>query len=468
MVEQKTENLCVGGSTPPPGATWIFRMFSFLSNSFSVIFNKIKGSNSLNEKKVNTVLEEIRNALFDADVPFEVVESFLSEMKIEFENEKKMISSGNQIIKIVHQKILNFLEGGIPFSTPSFVIPSSIMVLGLQGSGKTTTCGKLALWLLSEGKKRGKTRKILLASVDYYRPAAIDQLEILAKSIEVDFYRSPCSDPIEAAVDIKSYFKENGYQYLILDTAGRLHIDDVLMNELVDIEKKIKVTSKLLILDAMTGQESLNVAKGFCEKVGFDFSILTKMDSGTRSGAAFAFRYVLKKGILFVGTGEKLNEFESFIPKRIADRILGMGDILTLAEKAEELVGKENQESMAKRVMGGYFTLKDFADQMSMMSKLGSLQKIMSYMPGVGGGLSGKELEEGENDMKKFKAIISSMTKKELLLPEILDALRKKRIAKGSGVLVEDVNLLIARFNQSKDLVKRMKKNSFLNRYLKK
>jgi signal recognition particle subunit SRP54 len=303
---------------------------------------------------------------------------------------------------------------------------------------------------------------VLLASVDYYRPAAIEQLKVLAKSVGVDFYAPEgfgltSGEPVKAAKNIYNYFKNNNYHVLILDTAGRLHVDENMLEELKNIDKLLTPRYKFLVLDAMTGQESLTVAHAFENAVGFNSAILTKMDSDARGGAAFAFKYEIKKPISFVGSGEKIDDLESFIPERMASRILGMGDILTLIEKTENSINLQDQQDAAKKFMSGGFNLQDFADQMGMVSKVGSLQKIAKYLPGVGN-ISPEMLEKSEKEMKKFKAIISSMNKKERILPQILDASRKRRIAKGAGVVVEDVNILLQRFEQSKQFAKMFKK----------
>jgi signal recognition particle subunit SRP54 len=325
--------------------------------------------------------------------------------------------------------------------------------MGLQGSGKTTTIAKLANWVMQQAQKRGKKRRILLASVDFYRPAAIDQLEILSKQIATDFYRAKNTSVVKAAKEIYDYFKANHYEILFLDTAGRLHIDPDMMKELVEINHALTPKHKILVLDAMTGQESLNVAKTFDTQVGFDTAILTKMDSDTRGGAAFAFKYAIKKPISFVGSGEKIDDLETFIPERMATRILGMGDILTLIEKANETIDTEDQETLTKKLVSGNFSLKDFADQLSMIDRLGSLQKITRYLPGMQN-LPPELMEKGHGEIKKYKAIISSMTPKEQLIPKILDASRKKRISLGAGVNVQDINQLLQRFEQSKQFVK--------------
>ncbi|MFH0898332.1 MAG: signal recognition particle protein [bacterium] len=443
-------------------------MFDFLSRKFSGVLEWVQGRGRLTEENIQQAMTQVREALLEADVPLNIVQDFLQQVKDEIVGQKVQtkLNPGQQLIKIVHDKVLDFLGGKDVVAKLSFPIPSVIMVMGLQGSGKTTSIAKIAYWIEQEAQKRGKKRRILLASVDFYRPAAVEQLNILSKQVGVDFFSATSLDPVKAAHEIVAHFKKQGYEFLLFDTAGRLHVDQPMMQELQKVEKIASPRYKFLVLDAMTGQESLQVAKSFNQIVGFDSVILSKMDSDARGGAAFAFRYALGKPISFVGSGEKIGDLEPFVPERMTSRILGMGDIMTLIEKAGHNVDQEKQESMAKRMMGGSFSLKDFAEQMSMMNKLGSLQSIMRYMPG-GAQVSEETLEKGQQEMKKFKAIISSMTKKEQLLPQILDGSRKKRIAQGAGVLVQDVNQLLAKFEQSKEFVKMMKNNGLFRRFLK-
>lgn len=434
-------------------------MFDFLSEKFSGVLSWLKDKGRLTEKNISEAENQVQDALLEADVPYELVNHFLENVKREVVGQKiqNSLRPGQKFIKIVHDKLLEFLGGKNALTLSSFQFPSVVMVMGLQGSGKTTSIAKLANYVLKQAKKKGKKRKILLASVDFYRPAAIEQLKVLANSVEVDFYRSKSTDPIVAAKDIYSYFKKNSYHILFLDTAGRLHVDEKMITELKIIDKKLSPRYKILVLDAMTGQESLNVARTFDSSIGFQSAILSKMDSDTRGGAAFSFRYSLKKPISFVGSGEKIEDLEPFVPERMASRILGMGDILTLIEKAEDAIDFQTQQSATKKLMSGSFNLQDFADQMGMVSKVGSLQKLAKYLPGVGS-VSPEMLEKSQQEMGRFKAIISSMTKKERILPQILDASRKRRIAAGSGVLVQDVNVLLQKFEQSKQFAKMFKK----------
>jgi len=436
-------------------------MFDFLSQKFSDIFSRLTGKGYLSEDNIQDAIQKVKDALIEADVPYNIVEEFIGSIKREIVGKKvfKALKPGEQFIKVVHEKLLNFLGAEASSSQFSFQIPSTVMVLGLQGSGKTTTIGKLAYFVQQQAKKRGKSRKILLASVDFYRPAAVDQLEVLAGQVGVDFYRAQSTDPVVAAKEIVTYAKNNMFELTFLDTAGRLHVDNDMLLELRDIESHAKPKYKVLVLDSMTGQESLNVAQAFDQCVPFNFAVLTKMDSDTRSGAAFAFRYSLKKPINFVGVGEKVEDFEAFRPKRVADRILGMGDMLSLIEKAEEKIKKSEQESLYNSFATGKMNLQDFANQIDMVGKLGSLSRILKYMPNMTGAkISPDMVEKGEKEVKKFKAIISSMTPKERFFPSVLDGSRKKRVAIGAGVRVEDVNILLQRFEQSKQYAKLFKK----------
>ncbi|MBD3231747.1 signal recognition particle protein [Candidatus Dependentiae bacterium] len=433
-------------------------MFNFLSQKFSGILSWVNDKGKLTEQNVNDAMQQVKEALLDADVPLNVADDFLKEVQKNVVGEKihQKLNAGQTFIKIVHDKLLEFLGGKNSLVLNTFQIPSVIMVMGLQGSGKTTTIAKIANFISKQAQKKGKKRRILLASVDFYRPAAVEQLQVLAQQVGVDFYQAQYKNPIDAAAEIYNFFKKNSYELLFLDTAGRLHIDNEMIKELVDIDLKISPKYKVLILDAMTGQESLNVARAFDQAVGFHTAILSKMDSDARGGAAFAFKYCLKKSISFVGSGEKIDDLESFVPDRMTTRILGMGDILSLIEKAEENIDTKEQEVIAKKMMSGGFTLKDFAKQMDMINSMGSFQKIMKYLPGMGG-VSDDLVEKSKDEMKKFRAIISSMNKKEQIMPEILNGSRKQRIAKGAGVQVQDVNQLLQKFEQSKRFVKMAK-----------
>ena len=439
-------------------------MFDFLTQQFSGIFSLFTGGNKLSEQNLAAVLEKIKDSLLEADVPYQSVQTFVDGVKQEVIG-KKVVSSlrpDEQFVKIIYDKMLSFLGGAYAQEGFNFQIPSVVMIMGLQGSGKTTTLAKLAYFIQKQAEKHQKKRRILCASVDFYRPAAIDQLQILAESLGVDFYRSPQVDVISATRDIIAYYKQHGYEHLLFDTAGRLHIDQTMMHELKELKKIVQPKYSFLVLDAMTGQESLGVAKTFNDSIGFDGAILSKMDSGARAGAAFAFRYELKKPIYFVGVGEKVENLEIFRPERITKRIIGMGDVLTLMEQAQEKIKQTDQEDMSRSLMSGRLTLNDFAKQLNMVSKLGSMSSIMKFMPGMASmKISAQDMQKGEVELKKFKAILSSMTSKERLMPEIIDGSRKKRIALGAGVEVENINLLMQRFEQSQQFVKLLKQNRF-------
>ncbi len=434
-------------------------MFDFLSQKFSGILSWMSNKTTLSEKNINDAIEQVREALLQADVPYDIVNQFLSNVSNEAIGKKagKNLTTGNQFIKIVNEKLIEFLTDSNNSNSDNNNINNKligvVIVMGLQGSGKTTTVAKLAKFI----KNNFKNKKILIGSTDFYRPAAIEQLEILAQKVNVDFFKSNNNDPIDTSKQIYNFYKNNKYDILFLDTAGRLHIEDKMMDELKEIKNIVNPKISILVLDSMTGQESLNVAKSFDNRIGFSSAILSKMDSDTRGGAAFSFRYSIKKPIIFLGTGEKLDDLESFIPKRIASRMLGMGDVLSLIEKASEKIPEKKQANLTKRIMSGKFNLEDFESQMNMMGKMGSLQKILKYLPGAHS-VSSDMIEKGEAEMKEFKAIISSMTRKEKLFPNMLDKSRKKRIARGSGTKVEIINQLLQKFEQSKQFAKMFKK----------
>lgn len=438
-------------------------MFDFLTKKFSSIFTRLTGQDRLTEKNIDEALVQVHDALLEADVPYEVVQGFIEQIKTEAYGQKVFASlkPAELLMKIVHDKLVQFLGGQTAETHFAFQMPSVVMMIGLQGAGKTTTIAKLAQWVKEQAEKRGKTRRILVASVDFYRPAALEQLEILAKQTGVDYYRSTVTQPVAAAQDLLKYAQQGLYDLLFLDTAGRLHIDEALLQELQDIDTRLKPKYKLLVIDAMTGQESLRVAQTFEQKVGFTGVVITKMDSDARAGVAFAFKYALKKPILFVAVGEKIQDLELFRPERIANRIIGMGDIMSLVEKAQDKIKHNDQEALYSSISKGKMTLQDFAQQIEMVNKLGSLSSIMKYLPNMGSiNVSPEMIEKGEAEIKKFKAIISSMTSKERIFPKLLDGSRKNRISRGAGVTVTDINTLLSRFEQSQHFVKMFNKIS--------
>lgn len=443
-------------------------MFDFLTQKFSSIFSSFGRNSRLTQENISTTLEQVQDSLLEADVPLATVQEFVATVQQEVVGQKLVASMkpAEQFIKIVHDRMVAFLGGQYLQETFTFQIPSVVLMMGLQGSGKTTTIGKLAYFIKAQAQKRGKTRKVLCASVDFYRPAAIDQLEIVAQQAGVDFYRATSTNPVQATQEIYAYFKQQSYEHLLFDTAGRLQVDDLMMQELVQIKKILQPKYSFMILDGMTGQESLSVAQAFENTVGFDGAILSKMDSGARGGAAFAFRYVLKKPIYFVGTGEKLENLEVFRPERVAKRMLGMGDMLTLIENAQDKIKQADQEKMTRAMLSGDITLDDFAQQLNMVSKLGSISSILKFMPGMGNvSIPSAEVQKGEVELKKFRVVLSSMTRMERTKPALLqDVSRKNRIAKGAGVDVATINLLLQRFEQSKQFVKLLKKNRFFDK----
>jgi signal recognition particle subunit SRP54 len=429
-------------------------MFDFLSEKLSSLFSGLGDAKKLTEQNIQDALETVQDALLEADVPYGVVQTFIASVKTEAVGQKVIgsLKPAEQLMSVVQRKIIDFLGGDSASS--SFLYPSTVMVMGLQGSGKTTTIGKLAYKIKKDAEKNKITKKILVGSVDFYRPAAIDQLEVLARQVNVFFYRAESNDPVVAAKEIFTFGKNNGYDVILLDTAGRLHIDNSMLQELQEIDTLLRPAYKVLVLDAMTGQESLAVAKAFDDTIGFHGAVLTKMDSDTRGGAAFAFRFVLKKPIAFVGEGEKVSDLHPFYPDRAAERMLGMGDVRTLMERVEEKMSVSEQEKVEDAFNSGSFSLQDFANQMAMMNKLGSFSQLLKYVPGAGIKISPEMMQKGEKELTRFCAIISSMTLKERLNEDVLNNSRIKRIAQGAGVTVADVAKLLKRFEEVKQYVK--------------
>lgn len=435
-------------------------MFGSLTEKFSALFSRFS-SDRVSQQTVDQAMQMVKNTLLEADVPFEVVTHFIQQVQQDLAG-KKLFSSlkpAELVMKTVHERIVELLGGKQSATGFSFQIPSVIVMAGLQGSGKTTTLSKLAHLIQKDAAKRNKKRRILVCSVDYYRPAAGEQLEILAKTIGVDYYAAPATEPVEAAVQAVQYAQKNHYEHCFIDTAGRLHVDQQLLTELSGIIKRVKPTYTFLVLDGMIGQESLRVAQSFEAIINATGVILSKMDGDTRGGAAFACYYMVKKPVIFMGTGEKVDDLEYFNPERIANRIIGLGDMHTLIEKAQDKIKVSDQEDLQKAFNKGKLTLQDFAKQLDMMSSLGSLSSLMKYIPGISGmKVDSSQIEKGEREMKKFKAIISSMTLKERLNPRIINESRVKRIAKGSGTVPQDITLLLERFEQSQQFVKILKR----------
>jgi signal recognition particle subunit SRP54 len=430
-------------------------MFPQLTEKLGKIFDRVRGYGRLNEKNIDETLREVRLSLLEADVNFKVVKEFAEAVKTRALGQEviQSLSPGQQFIKVVYEELTRVL-GESQGLNLSFKPPVVILLVGLQGCGKTTTAAKLALYL-----KQKLKRSPFLVPADVYRPAAIEQLKILGERLQIPVYPTrEKDDPVKVAQAAKKYAADHGYDVVILDTAGRLHIDDALMKELEKIKSKVEPQQIVFVADAMTGQEAVNVAQSFHNRLPLDGVILTKLDGDARGGAALSLRHVLGKPIFFVGMGEKVEDLEPFYPDRMASRVLGMGDMLTLIEQAQEKIDLEKAKQVTERVLKKGFTLADFQDQLSQMKRLGSLQKVVEMIPGVGKIKKEVNFEEVEKDLKKKGAIISSMTIQEKLSPKILNGSRRLRIAKGSGTEVADVNRLIKEFEQMKKMMDRLGK----------
>lgn len=429
--------------------------FEGLSDKLSAVFKKLKNKGKLSESDVKAAMREVRLALLEADVNYKVAKDFVAKVS------ERAVGSGvlesltpaQQVIKIVNEELTALMGESNARINYSSKIPTVIMMVGLQGSGKTTHSGKLALHF----KKMGK--RPLLVACDVYRPAAIDQLKVVGSQIDVPVFEMGQIDPCEIAKKAISHAKDYGNDIVILDTAGRLHIDTELMDELLRLKEQFTPEEILLVIDSMTGQDAVNVAKSFNEKLGITGVILTKLDGDTRGGAALSVRAVTGAPIKFTGTGEKLTDLEPFYPDRMASRILGMGDVLTLIEKAEEQLDAKKAEEMAKKLGENSFDMNDLLEQMKQVRKIGSLSQIVSMLPGAKKKLSDEEAEQGEKQLVRTEAIINSMTKKERAKPSIISAQRKKRIAAGSGTKVEDVNRLLKQFEQMQKMMKQLSGN---------
>jgi len=425
-------------------------VFDSLTNKFSEIIKNLRSKGRVTESDINLITREIKLTLLEADVNYKVVKDFVKIIKEKSLDSDilKSLTPGQQIIKIVNEQLIELLGGENKDIAISSKLPSKYILCGLQGAGKTTTCAKLATII------RKKNKKVLLCALDVYRPAAILQLISLGKQIDIEvFYDDNTKDVIDIAKKAIKHAEKFSFDAIIFDTAGRLHIDETLMDELKNLEKLIKPDEILLTVDAMTGQDAVNVAKSFNDLLEITGVILTKLDGDTRGGAALSVKSITGKTIKFVTIGEKMNDIEVFYPKRMASRILGMGDVLSLIEKAQENVDFEKAKELEKRLLSSKFTLNDFLDQIEQMKNMGSMESIMGMLPGVNKkALSNANFDEKQID--RTKAIIQSMNKKERNNPKILDASRRKRIAKGSGTTVQAVNKLLKDFNNMKLMMK--------------
>lgn len=427
-------------------------LFGTLSEKINHAFSKLKNKGALTELEIKNAMREIRIALLEADVNFGVVKAFINAVseKACGDNILKGLDASQQVVKIVNEELIRLMGSTHSKLEVADKPPTVIMMCGLQGAGKTTMCGKLAIYLKKQGKKP------LLAAGDIYRPAAIKQLQVVGQKAEVPVFEMGQISPVKIASEAVDYAVKNGYDTVILDTAGRLQIDENLMKELSDIKAKIKPTEILLVVDAMLGQESVNVASEFNRQLELTGVILTKLDGDTRGGAALSIKAIMNKPIKFCGVGEKLTDLEPFYPDRMASRILGMGDVLTLIEKAEQAISEEEAVKLAKKMKNNTFDLNDYLSQIGSMKKMGNIADMVGLIPGLGDKLKGADLNVDEKQLDKIKAIIQSMTPKERAHPEILNASRRRRIAAGSGTNVQDVNKLLNQFNQTKDLMRKM------------
>jgi signal recognition particle subunit SRP54 len=429
-------------------------MFDSLSSKLQNAFRNLRGLGKISESNVGDSLREVRMALLEADVNFKVARDFIERVKTKSLGAEVVASvqPGQQIIKIIHDELVDLL-GSQNAVLKLDVNPSSILMVGLHGSGKTTSSGKLARLLQKQG------RQPLLVAADVYRPAAMDQLETLGKQIEVSvFLKRGETDVLKIAHEALDFAKANSRNVLIFDTAGRLQIDEPLVQELVRLRDLVKPQEILLVLDAATGQEAVNVATHFDSALQITGAILTKLDGDARGGAALSMKAVTGKPIKFMGVGEKLDEFEPFHPERMASRILGMGDVVSLVERAAEAVNEDDLKRMEEKMRKGEFSLEDFLDQLRQMKKLGPLENVMKMLPGGAEAMKGQDLSKSEREFKHMEAMICSMTIKERRNPAVLNAKRRIRVAKGSGVTVTELNTMMNKFGQMQQMMKKMGK----------
>lgn len=437
-------------------------IFEGLSEKLQNAFGKLRSKGKLTEEDVKLAMREVKMALLEADVNFKVVKDFIKVVQERCigEDVMKSLTPGQMVVKIVNEELtalMGDVQSKISFSSKS---PTVIMMVGLQGAGKTTTSGKLAGYLKGQGKNT------LLVAGDVYRPAAIKQLQVVGEKLDIEvFTLGDKVSPVDIAKAALEHANKNKNDLVIIDTAGRLHVDEVLMQELKDIKSVARPQEILLVVDAMTGQDAVNVAESFDTALGIDGVVLTKMDGDTRGGAALSIRAVTKKPIKFVGMGEKLDNIEPFYPDRMASRILGMGDVLTLIEKAQSSLDMEKAKELEAKMRKNEMDFEDFLNQLEQIQKIGSIDKIMDMIPGMGGMKAQMgDMEKGKKELKKTKAIIQSMTVKERRNPSILNASRKKRIARGSATTVADVNRLIKQFNEMKKMMKMFQSGNMMGK----
>ena len=427
--------------------------FDSLSEKLNHVFSKMREKGKLTDLEIKQAMREIRIALLEADVNFQVVRDFINRVseKASGEDILKGLNSTQQVIKIVNDELIALMGSTHSKLAVADRPPTIIMMCGLQGAGKTTMCGKLA------GMLKKQNKKVMLAACDVYRPAAIKQLQVVGGKVNVPVFEEGQINPVKIAKDALDEAKRQGADVLIIDTAGRLHIDEQLMEELQKIKAEVKPDEILLVVDSMTGQDAVNVAETFNQKLDITGVIITKLDGDTRGGAALSIKAVTGKPIKFVGSGEKMEDIEPFYPDRMASRILGMGDVLTLIEKAQEAFSEEEALKLQKKMKTNSFTLQDYLNQLESVKKMGGIGKLMSMVPGLGGKVNEDDIDESK--IIKTKAIILSMTPEERNNPDIIKASRRKRIAAGSGTSIQDVNQLLKQFDMSKEMMRRVSKN---------
>jgi signal recognition particle subunit SRP54 len=438
-------------------------MFETLSDKLQRVFKNLRGEGHLSELHIEEALKEIRMALLEADVNFKVVKQFTDTVRTKAIGAEVLqsLSPGQQVVKIVRDELVEILGGTNVRLNFASQPPSIIMLVGLQGSGKTTSSGKLAKWLEKGGHRP------MLVSVDIYRPAAREQLKVIAKDIGVKLWEGSSNDkPLQLCQDALREAKNTAHDVVIIDTAGRLHIDETLMKELGELKETLHPNEILFVADAMLGQDAVKSAQQFHEQLGFNGFILTKMDGDARGGAALSIKQVTGQPVKFVGTGEKYDALELFHPDRLVSRIMGMGDILSLIEKAEEVVDKKKAVELQEKMLSDGFTLEDFRDQLKQIRKLGTLEQILGMLPSIGPFKDMQKVKVDEKELGRVEAIINSMTPKERRNHQLINGSRRKRIAKGSGTSVQQVNQLLKQYAQTRKMMKGMK-NSFLGRRMK-
>ncbi|MDA9881936.1 signal recognition particle protein [Crocinitomicaceae bacterium] len=426
-------------------------MFENLTDKFERAFKVLKGQGQISEINVAETLKEVRRALLDADVSFKTAKEFTSTVKEKAigQNVLTSISPGQLMIKICHEELVN-LMGGNEVDINIKGNPGIVLMSGLQGSGKTTFSGKLANYL-----KNKKGKNPLLVACDVYRPAAIDQLHVLGEQLGVEVYSNKEEkNPVKIAQDAIAHAKSKSFNVVIIDTAGRLAVDEQMMSEIADVKSAIEPTETLFVVDSMTGQDAVNTAKSFDERINFDGVVLTKLDGDTRGGAALSIKSIVNKPIKFVGTGEKLDALDVFYPARMADRILGKGDVVSLVERAQEQFDEEEARKLQKKIKKNQFDFNDFLGQLQQVKKMGNVKDLMGMIPGMGKAMKGVEIED--DAFKHIEAMIQSMTPAERSRPELINGARKNRIAKGSGTNIQEVNKLMKQFNDTKKMMKMM------------